>query len=133
MEPIVAGLVGKLIKPVTDLISEFIEDKDKANELAAKISTLAARQAHETALAQIKVNEKEAAHKSIFVAGWRPSIGWTCSVAIAIQFVVGPLADPIGIDIPKLDVTVLWPLVTAMLGMATVRTAEKIRGVAREK
>lgn len=133
MDAIVGGIVGKLIKPVTDLISEVVTDKDKANELAYKVTTLAATQAHTEAMGQLEVNKQEAAHKSIFVAGWRPSIGWTCSVAIAIQFVLSPLSEPLGVSIPKLDVTVLWPLVTAMLGMATVRTAEKIRGVAREK
>ncbi len=87
--------------------------------------------------AQMAVNAAEAAHTSVFVAGWRPMIGWACALALIIQYLAGPLAVWIG-DLtgnplpapPKLD-AVLWELMFGMLGMGGLRTYEKLKGVAR--
>lgn len=86
---------------------------------------------------QLGINEAEAASASVFVAGWRPFIGWVCGVALAYQFVARPLiafglvlhgsALP---EMPGLDST-LWELLFGMLGLGTLRTAEKFKGVAR--
>lgn len=87
---------------------------------------------------QMKVNEAEAANtSSIFVSGWRPSIGWICSAALAYQYVVTPLAmwgaqisgHPLPTP-PRLDDT-LWELMFGLLGMGGLRTYEKIKGVAK--
>lgn len=102
---------------------------------------------------QIAVNKIEAAHKSLFVAGWRPFIGWVCGVAIAYAFVLQPLIEwaivimhvtysvpdgaggfiDIPVETPKLNVDTLYQLVLAMLGMAGLRTYEKSKKIAREK
>ena len=100
---------------------------------------------------QIDINKIEAAHKSIFVAGWRPFIGWTAGVAIAYVFVVQPIVwwiiklfvvfgdiiltkeQMIVIEPVMLDVGQLMSLVIAMLGMASLRTYEKKTGGSREK
>lgn len=86
---------------------------------------------------QTDVNAVEAANSSVFVAGWRPFIGWTCGLALAYQYVAAPLVvwvmSTFGYLItppPRLDET-LWQLVFAMLGMGGLRTFEKIKGVAR--
>ena len=73
-----ASLVSGLAGPVAGLLDKFIEDKDQKNQLAHDIATLADKQAHEQIMAQVEVNKQEAAHKSLFVAGWRPAIGWIC-------------------------------------------------------
>lgn len=85
---------------------------------------------------QMDVNKAEAAHSSLFVAGWRPWIGWVCGVALAFQFVLSPVAvwasTAIGYPLPappKLDDS-LWQLMTGMLGIAGLRTYEKMKGVA---
>ena len=86
--------------------------------------------------AQMEVNKAEAASGSVFVAGWRPAIGWVCAAAVAytyllvpvgmwLSFLVGkPIAKP-----PVLDAN-LWELMFAMLGLGGLRTFEKIKGVA---
>ena len=71
-----------LVAPVTGLLDKFIEDKDQKNALAHEIATLAQKQAHESVLAQLEVNKVEAAHKSLFVSGWRPAVGWSCCFAL---------------------------------------------------
>lgn len=87
---------------------------------------------------QTEINKAEATSSSIFVAGWRPWIGWVCGAALAYQYVMTPivmwLASIAGFQLPeppKLDAE-LWQLMTGMLGMAGLRTYEKLKGVARK-
>ena len=88
------------------------------------------------ATGQVEVNRVEAAHQTLFVAGWRPAIGWTCAAAFAFKFVVGPsavvlmamLGQPI--DLPEFDFTEMSTILLGMLGLGGLRTVEKIKKVA---
>ena len=71
-----SAILGSLVGPVTGLLDKFIEDKDEKNKLAHEISTMSERHAQELAKGQLEVNKVEAASKSMFVAGWRPAVGW---------------------------------------------------------
>ena len=86
-------LLGELIGPVTGLISEFVEDKDKSKALAHEIATMAEKHANELAKAQIEVNKVEAASSSLWVSGWRPAVGWVCVLGMAGNFMVIPFAN----------------------------------------
>ena len=66
----------KLIGPVTGLLDKFIEDKDQKNALAHEIATMSQKYAQEIAQGQMAINQVEAAHKSLFISGWRPALGW---------------------------------------------------------
>lgn len=86
---------------------------------------------------QTGINLAEAQHKSIFVAGWRPFIGWVCGIALAYQFLLYPLlcwvwmAFTPGKAYPQpLSADLLWTVVAGMLGIGTMRTFEKGKGVA---
>lgn len=94
-------------------------------------------------LAQIEVNKVEAASSSVFVAGWRPAIGWIGAAAMAYQFLLYPvllwgwaymqgtgwipkeLVPP-----PVLDADQLWVILSGILGIAGMRSFEKSKGVA---
>ena len=76
-------MLQALIGPVTGLLDKFIPDADEKAKLAHEIATMSERHAQELAKGQIEINKAEAAHKSMFVAGWRPFVGWTCGVALA--------------------------------------------------
>ena len=76
-------MIEALIAPVTGLLDKFVEDKDQKNKLAHELATMADRHAQELAKGQLEINKAEASHRSIFVAGWRPFVGWTCGVALA--------------------------------------------------
>jgi hypothetical protein len=133
--PIVASIVESLITPVTGLISEFITDKDKQAEIAFKISVLASEQAHSEVLAQVETNKIEAASSSLFVAGWRPAVGWICAAGMGINFIITPLLSPVlnaytRIGIPQLDMTQMMPVLIGMLGLAAARSIDKKNGVA---
>jgi hypothetical protein len=132
-------MLQQLIGPVSGLLDKFIEDKDKKNAIAFELSTMAERHAQELAKAQIAVNQKEAAHKSLFVAGWRPAVGWVCVLGMASNFMVIPLANfalalaKSTIVVPILDLTQMMPVLMGMLGLGAMRTVEKAKGVQREK
>ena len=75
-------MLQALIGPVTGLLDKFIEDKDQKNALAHEIATMSEKHAMEVAKGQLAVNAVEAAHKSLFVAGWRPFIGWISGIGL---------------------------------------------------
>ena len=130
-------MLQALIGPVTGLLDKFIEDKDQKARLAHDIATMAEKHAHEAAMAQTDINKAEAQHRSIFVAGWRPFIGWTCGVALAYHFVVAPLilfgAGWAGAEIPDLqfDMESLMTVLLGMLGLGGMRTFEKAKGLTK--
>ena len=88
-------------------------------------------------LAQLEVNKVEATHKSIFVAGWRPFVGWVCGVAMSYHFIIAPLVQfgfalgGIDQDLPEFDFSQLSTVLMGMLGLGGLRTFEKMKGVAK--
>ena len=131
-------MIQALIGPVTGLLDKFIEDKDQKNALAHEIATLAQKQAHEAQLAQVEVNKQEAQHRSIFVAGWRPFVGWVCGIALAYHFVLAPIilfsVSITGIQIPELpsfNMETLTTVLLGMLGLGGLRSFEKYKGVSK--
>lgn len=133
-----ATLGSMLVGPVSELLGKFITDKDKANQLAHDISTLAEKQSHEQTMGQLEVNREEAKHHSIFVSGWRPAAGWACVSGMAMNYLIIPLVD-IGIalagietHIQPLDLSMMAPVLGGMLGIGALRSYEKKIGVARE-
>jgi hypothetical protein len=126
------NILGSLIGPVTGLLDKFIEDKDAKNALAHEIATLAEKQAHESALAQLEVNKVEAAHKSLFVSGWRPAVGWSCCFALVYSTILAPILS-IWFTVPPVDSSLLTTVLMGMLGLGAMRSAEKVKGVQRDK
>ena len=133
------GFIKELVGPVTGLVSEFIEDKDQANKLAHEIATLAEKQHHAEVMAQVDVNKTEAAHKSLFVAGWRPAIGWICGLGMLSNFIVVPMTNfglaiaGSSIVVPLIELETMMPVLLGMLGLGGMRSFEKVKGKAREK
>lgn len=80
-------------------------------------------------LAQVELNKVEATHRSVFVAGWRPFIGWICGLGLAYAFLVNPTIQWIsGAAGPQLPTKVMMDLVIGMLGLGALRTVEKLAG-----
>jgi hypothetical protein len=131
-------MLQALIGPVSSLLDKFIEDKDAKNAMAHEIATMAEKAAHEAAMAQVKVNEAEAGHRSVFVAGWRPFVGWVCAIALAYHFVLHPIILFVvgfaGLTIPVLpefDMDSLMTVLLGMLGLGGLRTYEKSKGITK--
>ena len=122
-------MIQALIGPVTGLLDKFIEDKDQKNKLAFDLATMADQHAQELAKGQLEINKAEASHRSIFVAGWRPFIGWVCGIALAYNFIIrdmlvwymGAATAP-----PALQMEHLMTVLIGMLGLGGMRTFEKL-------
>lgn len=131
-------MIEALIGPVSGLLDKFIEDKDQKAQLAHDLATMAGRHAQELAKGQLEINKAEAQHRNIFVAGWRPFIGWTCGVALAWHFVISPFvifgASMAGFELPELpefDMGSLMTVLMGMLGLGGLRTFEKVKNVTK--
>ena len=134
MIPILGDILKGVFGTVKDLASEVIVDKDKRNEILFKVKELedkADSRLHDELMGQIDVNKQEAAHPSIFVAGWRPAIGWVGAIGLGYSFVIAPFIS-IFTTVPELDTGSLMTLVLSMLGIGAQRTYEKVKGVATE-
>ena len=132
-------MIDKLIGPVTGLLDKFIEDKDQKARLAHDLATMADQHAQELAKGQLEVNKAEAAHKSLFVAGWRPAVGWVCVLGMFGNFITIPFSNfvlaliGIDIDIPLVPLETMMPVLMGMLGLGAMRTYEKKNSVHRDK
>ena len=127
-------MLQALIGPATEIIGKFIEDKDQKNKLAHEIATLAEKHALEMAKGQMAINAEEAKHRNIFVAGWRPFIGWTCGLALFAHFILFPSADVItaylgydAVSYPAFDMDSLMTILLGMLGLGGLRSFEKYK------
>jgi hypothetical protein len=130
LDPVTAGL--DLAGRVAEIVGRYIPNPAQAAEAAQKLAQLAAQER----TAQMAVNKAEAASGSLFVAGWRPFIGWVCGAALVYQYLAAPLlpwaVNALGGQapaMPGLDGN-LWELMAGMLGMAGFRTYEKVQGTA---
>jgi len=131
-------VIQNLIGPVAGLLDKFIEDKDQKSKLAHEIATMAERHAHEANMGQIEINKAEAQHRSVFVAGWRPFLGWGLTAAMIWHFVVAPMVifvfAYLGVDAPDLpdfDMNSLLTVLMGMLGLGGLRTFEKTKGITK--
>jgi len=131
-------MLQALIGPVTGLLDKFIEDKDQKAQLAHEIATMSERHMQEQIMGQLEINKAEAQHRSMFVAGWRPFLGWCLSFAMVWHFVLAPLimfaAGWAGAELPQLpafDMDSLMTVLLGMLGLGGLRTVEKLKKVTK--
>ena len=126
MKEFLSGLIG----PVTGIIGKVVADKDQAAKLAHDIATMADKHAQEAMLAQIAVNQTEA-KGNWFQASWRPLCGYVCVLGLATNFLISPISAGFGVQIPQADSSVMMPVLLGMLGLATARSYEKVKGVSK--
>lgn len=84
-------------------------------------------------MAQAEINKVQAAHRSTFVAGARPFLMWVCGLGFLFAFVINPVLQWLAPEFgsPELPLDVMLELTLAMLGLAGLRTFEKVTGVAK--
>jgi hypothetical protein len=136
LTPIIGDVIG--------VIGQVADDLFTSDEERAKLALEDRRIDLEQNKAQMAVNAAEATSASVFVAGWRPAIGWVGAAAMAYQFLLYPglvwawsllqAAGWVSMTLtapPMLDTDALWVILSGMLGIAGMRTAEKIKGVAQ--
>ena len=122
------SIFSSLIGPAAEIVGKFVQDKDKAAQLAHDISTMADQHAQQALLAQIEVNKVEA-QGNWFQASWRPLCGYVCVLGLAVNFLISPIAAGFGLAIPQAEMSVMMPVLTGMLGLAGMRSFEKVKKV----
>lgn len=90
-------------------------------------------------LGQLEINKEEAKNKSIFVAGWRPGVGWICAFSLAYIAIIEPLARLVATlqgyegPFPEIDTTITLQVLMGMLGLAAARSFDKMKGSQTDK
>jgi hypothetical protein len=124
----ITGL-GEVSDLVNTAINKIWPDKTEAEkqQLAAAVMVVKG---------QLDINKVEAASPSVFVSGWRPFIGWVCGSACAWNWIGLPIAKVVltisghPLNLAPADLSEMLPLLFGLLGLGTLRTIEKINGVA---
>jgi hypothetical protein len=124
------NVLEQLIAPITGLLDKWIPDATEKQKIAYKLQTLSESYAQELAVAQIKLNTAEA-KGNWFQSSWRPATGWVCVLALGVNYLVSPMAAGFGIDIPQADGGTLMPILGGLLGLGSMRSAERIKGVGK--
>jgi len=110
---------------------KLLELKQKGDlaELSARVKLLGG---------QLEINKVEASHKSIFVAGWRPGVGWVCALGLLYVSFIEPLMRFIASmngytgEFPEIDTSLTMQVLLGMLGLVAARTREKEKGVHKD-
>ena len=136
MLKIIGGLLGgkdgalKQVASVIDSIHTSEEEKLDKKILMQRIQQKLAEK-------QLDVNVKEAGHRSIFVSGWRPAIGWMGALALGFEFILSPGIEwyskfaGLNLTAPEIQTGPLLAIVTSMLGVAGLRSFEKSKGLTK--
>lgn len=134
-------MLGKLIQtaigPILDGVLKLIPDKNARAAAREQFESQMLIAMTNLVQGQLEINKAEAQHRSLFVAGWRPGIGWICGIALGWNFILQPIltwtAFSIGADLteaPTLETGELTTILLGMLGLGGLRTYEKRLGVA---
>ena len=129
---VLSGLLGgSAAAPITAvgnvLDALFTSDEEKLDK-----QIIMQRLAQQPNLAQVELNKVEAQHRSIFVAGWRPAIGWVCAIGLLMTFIVNPFLQWTTVEPgPAFPNDIILELVLALLGLGALRTVEKMNGRAK--
>lgn len=114
------------------LIGHFFPDKAQQDQAKLQLLQLAQQGDLQQIVGQMDINKVEAANPNMFVAGWRPFIGWVGGFSLAFNFVVGPLTAQVSqftkhpITYTALDLSTMMPVILGMLGLGAYRTYEKV-------
>ena len=134
----IAALIPQLMPLLGTVVDKMVPDNVQKQAVKLELEKALVDNANNINLAQIDVNKEEAKHQSIWVAGWRPAIGWACAAGIAWLFIGHPMASW-GMHLagypemmmPTINTEILLELTFAMLGMAGLRTFEKLKGITK--
>jgi len=117
------------------LLDRFVPDPEKKREAEAQFLQMAMDGELKQVIAQLEINAREATHPSMWVAGWRPAVGWVGALGLFYATIGQPVLAWVsaarGWPVPpELNVDLLWVTLSGMLGIGGLRTYEKSKGVA---
>ena len=127
------ALIDTIFGTISSVLDKVIPDANAREKAKEELQRSLNDQDFQIALEQIKVNLAEAQSESFFKSGWRPSVGWICSIAFGLHFVILPLFNyfimlwgqqPI---LVPFQMDTLLTVLLGLLGMGTLRTVEKMK------
>lgn len=130
-------IISAVLPIISTIIDRVIPDKDAAAKAKLEMQKALMENEQQIALAQLEINKKEAESSSLFVAGWRPAVGWLGVLGLFYVFIGQPILAWGSLNLgwvvpPEVDVSVLVNLLMALLGFGGLRTFEKVKQVQRE-
>ena len=132
------GIGGKAVAEPLTVVGNILDQLFTSKDEKLTHEEIRMRLMMQPDVAQVELNKLEAQHRTVFVAGWRPFIGWVCGVALAYNFVVRDLMawiiriyEPALEPPPELAMTHLMTVLMGMLGLGGMRTYEKLKGVSK--
>jgi|TARA_Y100001951_G_C11276769_1_gene262471 hypothetical protein len=133
----IATLLPSLLPVVGDVLDRFFPNKEEKERAQREIEAKLTEHLAQIDLAQLEVNKQEASHRSVFIAGWRPFVGWTCGLALFYTYLAQPMAMFILaqtgdlVQLPHVDLSMMMPVLLGMLGLGGLRSFEKYKGVSK--
>jgi len=130
-------MINAILPIIGSVLDKLIPDNNAKEQAKQQIEKALIDNAAKINLTQAETNKIEASHRSVFVSGWRPFLGWCSGLGFAWVFVVSPVAQwvlalqGINLVLPQLQTDVLMELTLAMLGLAGLRTWEKSKGLTK--
>ncbi len=124
---------GGTVKAVAGVIDELHTSEEEKQQLKLRFAEVESKLKEK----QLDINKVEAGHRSIFVSGWRPFLGWVSGLSIGYVYLFQPLLDMIlqmfGVEVDwvVLDLGQLMPLILGMLGLGGLRSFEKAKGLTK--
>jgi len=131
LSKLLGGGVKELANGIGGAIDRFVETPDEKR--AAEL--LKVKMAQNAAKWQVEVNKIEAGHRSLFVAGWRPMIGWICALSLGWGWILRPIVQSVlimvgkTVELPAIEVQEAIGLATVLLGVAGIRSYDKKQGI----
>ena len=120
--------VTQPVEAIGNAVDKIFTNDEERMQAQAVLNKLALQ----PSILQAELNKIEATHRSIFVAGWRPAVGWICALGLAFAFIGNPLLERfVGGEPVEVPLDMILELVIAMLGMGALRTVEKLQGRAK--
>lgn len=124
---------GKAVAEPIEAVGNVVDALFTSDEERLDKELIRQRLLQKPALVQAEINKVQAQHRSTFVAGARPFLMWVCGLGFLFAFVINPVLQWLVPDVgsPVLPLDTMMELTLAMLGLAGLRTVEKIKGVAK--
>jgi hypothetical protein len=119
------------------VLDRVLPDKPANDAAKSALLSMQLKGEIDAQVGQIDVDKQEAASNSIFVAGWRPFIGWACGASFVYQFIALPITQTCLVifhahfdqtQLPKFDTPTMTTIMLTLLGMGAMRTVDKYNG-----
>ena len=122
----IENILSSQITTPVEALGNVLDQLFTSDEERETLSLLKEKLYQNSAIVQAEINKIEAQHRSLFVAGWRPFIGWICGLGLGYAFIIDPIIQWLtGQSGPVLPTSIMHSLVLSLLGLGTLRTVEK--------